>query len=164
MKKVLAVLVFVMAATMSFAQVKLGHTNVQEILMLLPERATAEKDIQDLAKKLETRLETMSGEYDRKVNEFKANRATMTETIQESSIGEIQDLERRIQEFQQTAQMEIQNKQDQLLQPMITKINTAIDEVGKAQGFTYIFDSSTGAILFEGGEDVTSLVRAQLGL
>ena len=40
----------------------------------------------------------------------------------------------------------------------------AIEEVGKAHGFTYIFDSSMGATLYNGGEDVTGLVKTKLGI
>ena len=40
----------------------------------------------------------------------------------------------------------------------------AIEEVGAEQGFTYIFDTSAGATVFNGGEDVLALVKAKLGL
>jgi Skp family chaperone for outer membrane proteins len=47
---------------------------------------------------------------------------------------------------------------------MIQRVQTAIDEVGKEQKFTYVFDSSTGATLYNGGEDIAPLVRAKLGM
>ena len=49
------------------------------------------------------------------------------------------------------------------LTPMIQKVQQAIEEVGKEHGFTYIFDSSMGATLYNGGEDVSSLVKTKLG-
>lgn len=164
MKRAIAILIFVAAAFSVQAQ-KLGHTNVQDILMLMPERAEAEKQVQDLRKTLEKRLKTMTAEYEKKVNEFKASRGTMSPAVEESSIGEIQDLERRISEFQQTAQMEIQNKESELLEPMITKIENAIKKVGEENGYTYILDTSSGVVLFHGGgNDVTPKVKAELGL
>lgn len=164
MKNAIFATLFVLLSVTAFSQAKFGHTNIQDILMLLPERATAEKEVQDLAQTLESRLETMSKEYERKVSEYRAGQATMSQTVKESTVGEIQDLERRIQEFQQTAQVEIQNKQEALLTPMITKIEEAIKKVGQDNGFTYIFDTGNGTLLYSGGEDVTSLVKSQLGI
>ena len=47
---------------------------------------------------------------------------------------------------------------------MIKRVRDAIEAVGLEQGFTYIFDSSMGATLYNGGEDVTDLVRTKLGM
>ena len=43
-------------------------------------------------------------------------------------------------------------------------VRDAIEAVGKEQGFTYIFDTSTGVTLYNGGEDVTDLVKTKLGM
>jgi outer membrane protein len=69
-----------------------------------------------------------------------------------------------LQEFAATVQDELQKLEQSLLEPMIQRVQTAIDEVGKEQKFTYIFDSSTGATLYNGGEDIAPLVRAKLGM
>jgi outer membrane protein len=164
MKQILLALAIAFMATTATAQIKLGHANVQEILMVLPERAVAEKEVQDLAKKLETRLQTMSGEYQKKVESFTNERESLSRAEQESQYNEIMDLQKRIEEFRQTAQVEIQNKENALLQPMIEKIERAIESVGKSNGFTYIFDTSTGAVLFEGGEDVSGLIKTSMGI
>lgn len=164
MKK--AIILFILALTFSgrtFSQ-KLGHTNVQEVLLLMPERAVAETQVQELAKSLEARLQTMSTEYQGKVTKFQTEKATMTEVVQQSSYDEIVDLEKRIQEFQQQAQGEIQKKESELLEPMVGKINKAIEELGKSNNYTYIFDSGAGNLLYKGGEDVTPLLKKQLGL
>ena len=53
---------------------------------------------------------------------------------------------------------------DEMLRPLIDKVNKAIDVVAKESGFTYIFDSGTGFLLYLGGEDVTLLVMDKLGI
>ena len=166
MKKLAIIAFFVCTTISAFSQntVKLGHTNVQDILMLLPERADAEKKVQDLSQTLQTRLQTMTDDYQKKVSDFQANESTMTDAIRQSSYEEIQDLQKRIQQFQQSAQTEVQNKENSLLQPMVDKIQAAIDSVGKMNGYTYIFDTSSGALIYKGGTDVTPMVKKQLGL
>jgi outer membrane protein len=164
MKKVILIVAVVLTGALSLQAQKFGHTNIQELLMVLPERTTAETQIQNLAKTLESRLSTMTAEYQTKVQQYQAEQATMSNTIRESEAKSIMELEQRITEFQQNAQQEIQQKETDLLNPMITKLTKAIEDVGKANNFTYIFDTSSGSVLYKGGEDVTSLVKTQLGL
>ena len=56
-------------------------------------------------------------------------------------------------------------KRQELLAPILRRVDDAIREVGKENGFQFIFDESIGAILFDGNaEDVMPLVKAKLGL
>lgn len=52
----------------------------------------------------------------------------------------------------------------QLVQPLIDKAKKAIEEVAKENGFTYIIDTSSGALLYSGGEDILPLVKKKLNL
>ena len=69
-----------------------------------------------------------------------------------------------MQEFSVTAQQDLAKLEEELLTPMIDRAKTAIEEVGKENGFTYIFDTSVGATLYNGGEDVMSLVKTKLNI
>ncbi len=130
--------------------------------MLLPERADAEKKIQNLAQTLEKRLKAMTSEYQQKVQTYQNDQGEMSATIRESEARSIMELEQRINEFQQNAQNEIQQKENELLEPMITRLTKAIEQVGKDHGFLYILDTSSGTVLYKGGEDVTPLVKQHL--
>lgn len=163
MKKLIIAALLVIGSTAYVQAQKLGHANFEEIVTLLPERATAEKEIQDLQAKLEGRLNKMVETYQTKVAEFEAD-TTMSEGYQASVAAEIQDLQRRIQEFQQTAYTEIETKQNELMASMFEKVRMAAVAVGETDGYTYIFDASNGGLLYAGGEDITVKVKVQLGL
>ncbi|MCZ4407942.1 OmpH family outer membrane protein [Cryomorphaceae bacterium 1068] len=163
MKKLIIAALLIIGATVSAQAQKLGHANFEEIVTLLPERAAAEKEIQELQLKLEGRLNKMVETYQAKVTEFESD-TSMSEAMQASAAGEIQDLQKRIQEFQQTAYTEIETKQNELMAGMFEKVRVAAVAVGEAGGYTYIFDASNGSLLFAGGEDVTAKVKVQLGL
>jgi len=163
MKRIIILAILTLGVmTQSMAQ-KFGHANFEEIVGLLPERATAEKEVQDLQKKLESRLNSMVETYQSKANDFQTD-STLTASMRLSLRNEIADMEKRIQEFQQTAYTEIETKQNELMGKMITKVRNAAVEVGKVGEYTYIFDSSNGMLLYAGGEDVTSKIRTQLGI
>ena len=86
----------------------------------------------------------------------------------EKSLFDIQAqaLMRDKQEFQEvtypTMQQSLQNKMAELQVPVEKKITEAIEKVAKANGFTYILQLE--AALYAGGEDITKMVRKELGL
>lgn len=164
MKKLIIIMaVFLGALTQAEAQ-KLGHANFEEIVTMLPERAESEKKVQELQQKLESRLSKMIETYQAKVAEFE-NDQEMSEAMKTSAAGEIQDLQRRIQEFQQTAYSEIETKQNELMAAMFKKVREAAAKVGAEQEYTYVFDSSSqGGLLYAGGEDITAKVKTELGI
>lgn len=168
MKKqsILFSLVLILSTFSAFAQ-KIGHINSNDLLMAMPERATIETEIQNHAKQLETQLTTMQRELETKYQDFQAKESLMTEAIREDKIKELTSLEQRLNDFQERAQADLQKKEQQLTEPLITKAKNAINKVAKENGYTYIIDSGIGFILYideTSGEDIMPLVKKELGL
>ncbi|MBK8226096.1 MAG: OmpH family outer membrane protein [Flavobacteriales bacterium] len=144
---------------------KLGHIDRQRLLLTLPERKGAEEKMQEFAKTLDERLKAMGAEYQAKVADAQARAETMTQTEKEMVVREINELEQRIQAAQEKAQEDLAKQEEELLKPMIEKTNQAIKDVADEKAFTYIFDVSTGMVLyFDKGEDIMPLVKAKLGI
>ncbi|HEY0978536.1 MAG TPA: OmpH family outer membrane protein [Flavobacteriales bacterium] len=144
---------------------KLGHINRQELMLMLPERKEAEKKMQEFATTLDNRLKAMGTEYQTKVADAQARSATMTQTEQQSIMRELQELEERISNAREKAQEDLAKQEEELLAPMVKRTGEAIKAVADANNFTYIFDSSTGMVLYyEKGEDILPLVKKQLGI
>jgi outer membrane protein len=164
----LTILVVVVAmSTAVFGQktAKIGHINSNDLLSAMPERATIQKELEDHANQLRATLEAMRKEYETKVAEFQTKQDVMTEVIKKSKIKEITDLEGRITEFQQTAEADLQKKEQDLLQPIIDKAKEAIDAVAKEGNFTYVLDSSVGVVLYSvEGDDILPLVKKKLSI
>jgi len=163
MKNILLVFATILS-TAVFGQ-KLGHLNSNELLMAMPERTNIENQIKKYAQELESQLSAMTNEYQAKVQNFQANEATMTEAIKNDKIKEITNLEQRINEFQQTAQQDLQAKEENLLKPLIDKAKKAIEDVAKENNYTYIFDSGVGVLLYQrDSDDIMPLVKKKMGL
>jgi outer membrane protein len=73
--------------------------------------------------------------------------------------------EEQIRREAQEAEQKVNAKRQALLQPIIEKINKAIQLVGKENKYDYILDTASGAMLFVSeSEDVAPLVKKKLGL
>ena len=170
MKKILRpVLVSILCAFMSigFSQVnaKLGYIDSNELLGMMPGKDSIQTVLQTYGKSLETQLQTMYAEYQTKVQDYQTNSRTMSDIIKQTKEKELADLESRIETFKTQADTDLQQKQTALLQPLLDKAKSAITAVAKENGYTYIFDVGTGAVLFyEKGDNILALVKAKLGL
>jgi outer membrane protein len=165
-KTLVVLLAICVISTGSYAQKqKFGHINSSELLKLMPDRDSAVAKINDYAKTLQDQLQGMQEEYDSKTKDFTANQVTMTEIIKKTKTKEIQDLQSRMDAFTTSAREDIQKKQDELLKPIIDRAKAAIEKVSKANGYTYIFDSGLGVLLYtDPTDDILPLVKKEMGL
>jgi outer membrane protein len=164
MKKLLLAIALIAGSTLSGFSQKFGHIDSNELMLLMPERKTAEAAVQSLTQELQNTLEAMTAEYQAKITEYQKSEATLSNSVKETKAREIGELEQRIQAFQVRAQEDLKVKENELLAPMIEKARKALEEVGRENGFTYIFDISSGATVYEAGENVMPLVKKKLGL
>jgi outer membrane protein len=164
----LLLIAFVLPAV-SFAQsqeLKFGHLNVSELMNMMPERDSIQKEMKDYQNMLMQEMQTMQQEYTKKLQQYQENESQYSQLVRKSKQQELQDIQKRIQEFQTTAQQDMQQKRQELLQPLMNRINNAIQAVGKENGYIYIFDTSAGALVYqsEQSENVMPLVKEELGI
>jgi len=166
MKKVLLAIALTLGiAGTAAAQQKLGHINIQELLATMPQQTVAEEEIQKYVQQLENTLAEMQTEYQTKLQDFQENQGSWSEPQLQNKSKELQSLQQRIYEYQQSAQQDLQREQYEKQAPILEDIQDAINTVGKENGFAYIFDVSQGSVIYtEGGEDVMPLVKAELGI
>jgi outer membrane protein len=165
MKKILLLSLTFLISISSFSQNKFGYIDSQELLLLMPERKTAEEEVQTFAKSLESQLQAMTAEYQQSVQEYQANEATYTDLVKQDKVTEITGLEQRIQSFQQNAQQALQSKEQELMEPILQKARKAIEDVASEGDYTYIFDKSFGSILYaKASENILDKVKKKLKL
>jgi outer membrane protein len=110
-------------------------------------------------------LKSLTDEYQKKVIEFQQLSPSTAQAILDIKRAEIQQMEERIQGFQQSAQDDIQKKSEEYLLPIEKKVKDAIKAVAKESSFTYVFDINTPGLLYAiETDDITGLVKKKLGL
>jgi len=171
-KAIAIVAVVFFSAGVANAQQKLGHINSGEILQAMPEVKTADASFEAFRQTKLSELEAMDKERQAKITVFQEKYKTLSDQHQaaltpelESLNQEIQSIEQRINELDQKAQADLTQKREELYKPILDKAENAIKAVAKEQGFAYIFDTQNQAVVyFEGGQDITALVKTKLGI
>lgn len=162
MKKILLVMALVMPMLAS-AQ-KFGHVNTSELFQSMPEVARVRLQMDTIQGQYESQLAMMQEEFQKKLQEYQSNQATMADGIRQYREQELQEMQQRIQTFYQTAEQDITKKQQELLAPVQDKLQKAIETVGAEQGFTYIFERGSLPFVGADAEDVQPAVRKKLGI
>jgi outer membrane protein len=162
--KIAALLLFFIAATASTQAQKFGHIDMQALIQVMPERVTAESDFNAVQKEMEDILGEMQDDYQIKMKGLETLGEDASEIKRNAKIGELQDIQQRIQNYTQAAQGQLQQKQAELLKPVYDKAQAAIEEVAKEKGLIYVFEANS--LLFKSNEsiDVLPLVKAKLGI
>jgi len=144
-------------------QGKYGHVNSQEVLRGMPGIDSLQVKLEKFQKSLEEEFNMMVEEFQTKKEKLDTDGAFMSSSVRKMREEELLSLQNRIQEFQYNVQDDLQEEQMKLLQPFQEKLQNAINDVAKENGFTYIFDVQT-LLYADGGEDITVLVKKKLGI
>lgn len=153
-----------MSVSSLYAQ-KFGRINTNELIVAMPEAKEAETNLEAFVNDLAATYETMQVEINNKVADLQKNEATYSESMKQLKYKEIQDLSARMEEYQQSAQNEMQQKRMELFRPVQEKALAAIDAVSKAGGYTAVFDTAV-FVYFDETQlpDLLPTVKAQLGI
>ena len=131
----------------------------------MPGRDSAQAVLQKEAQEAEEHITLMQQELETKYNRYQERQEGWSQQIRESEMNQIQDMNKRIMEYQQSAQKQLQDRNEELFKPIVDRAKAAIAEVAKENGYSYIFDSAVGALLYqEDSDDILPLVKKKLGL
>ena len=162
MKKLFIAMMLI--APMALSAQKFGHINTQELFTQMPEVTQIKLKMDTIQSQYENQLASMNEEIQRKAQDYQAQEATMPEAVKQIRQQELQEMQQRIQLFYQTAEQDIQKKQQELLTPVHERMAKAIKAVGEREGYTYIFDSAAMVHIGADALDVTPAVKKELGI
>jgi outer membrane protein len=143
---------------------KLGHINGQMLVEHMPEYKTAYEELNTYKKQYEDALVAMRAEYEKLIEDFKKAEQTAPKVILDTKVKEIQAKEQGIYDFQEQASADVSAEEQRKVEPILEKAKKSIEDVAKANGYTYIFDAGSGSMLYMGGDDITKLVCTKMGI
>ncbi len=158
--------IFISSFTIYSQNLKFGHVNVADIILLMPEYQNISKIMDEEATTLENQFTAMREELNNIELEYEKNYETYTAEQRQSKEQEYSEIQQRVQEFYVNAQQTLQMKQEELQIPVLNKLFSVIKEVGDDNGYLYIFEVNSGLTVFQSNlsTDVTPLVKEKLGI
>ena len=127
MKKILLIAAMALFTLTASAQAKFAYVDFNELVMLMPEADAARSQMQAAQKEAQETLQSMMEEAQSKYNEYQQKQATWTPAIKSSKEKELGDIQQRIQ---------------QLMDPIYKKAQEAVEKLAKAGGYLFVFETS----------------------
>ncbi len=142
MKKIFLFAAMAFLTFTATAQVKFAYVDFNELVMLMPEADAARTQMQAAQKEASDTYQSMVDEANAKFSEYQQKQATWTPAIKESKEKELTEIQTRINEFQQSISAELQQQNQQLMEPIQKKAMETVEKLAKAGGYTMVFEAS----------------------
>jgi outer membrane protein len=126
------------------AQQKIGYISLDYILAQMPEAKQVETELTATKTQYDNMYQAKAKDFQAKLADYEKGAATMDAVIKADKEKELQGLQSQIQEFGQTSQASLQKKQQQLLAPLLKKVEDNMHAVAKENGFAFVFNYDAG--------------------
>ena len=151
MKKIKYFILTLVLVSFVLAEIKIGYVDSNEIMNNFEEVRQVQVDLEKEQRRLEGDFNNLVSRLDSLKQDYERQRLLMSETRRNEKENEITNMEKSIQKFQLDKfgpEGEIYKKQNQLLKPVLSKIDAAIHQVGSDRGYDFILDAMSGALLY----------------
>lgn len=144
---------------------QVAYINSSVLMQDLPEIKQADSNLSAFQTQLQKKGEQMVTALQTKYQDVSKKQAAgeiSPKQLEEES-AKLKDEEAKIGQYEQDMNKQVAEKRQTLYQPILDRINTLINDVAKEKGYAFVFDSSTGVLLFaEEKYDITADVKAKL--
>lgn len=142
---------------------KIGYISADEIIQLMPEAAQVQTDLDQFQQSLYQNAQDKRSAFDEAVQKFYKDSATMNASLKEVKRSELQKQIADLGAEEQRISQQFEQKRYELSMPVQKKLQTAIEEVAKEKGYTYVLPKEA-LIVMPPADDIGPLVMKKLGL
>ncbi len=149
---------------------KIGYTDYELIIVQMPEYRNLQQQLQTQAQNDQKELAAKEQDIQEKFAAYQDQSGVLSPEARQTREQEIVQLQTDLQQDQQRRLKALDTRQNELLQPLLEQLQSAIDEVAKARGLTLVLSSrvSTEPVILFASEtqtvDVTAEVMSKLGI
>ena len=152
-------------STTSYAQ-KIAFANSALILQEMPAVKQAESDLKVLRTQLEKAYQNDVTKWQTKLQELQKKEAQgeMSPKMLQDEAAALEGEKQGLLQKEQDMMGQLQKKENELLQPILDKVNAAIKKVAEADGYQAVFDATPALLYIDPVIDITAQVKTELGL
>lgn len=146
MRRIFLLSLVILASSTIIKAQSFGYINTETILKAVPEYATAQQQIQRVKAQYDAEIEGELKKVEQLYNTYQAQKANLSQSERSLRENEIITKERAVKELQkkyfgQEGVMAAKSKE--IMEPIMTKLKSAIEKVAQTEGFIIIFDIAT---------------------
>jgi outer membrane protein len=150
-------------APASAQQMRIGYLDSRRVLQEAPGAAEARQAIEQEMASLQRQMSMLDDTLRRAIEDFQARQMTLTADARRTEEQRLQAKRTELTARAQQIELEASRKQDELMSPVMGRVEQAIEEIRREGGYAIIFDLGAGAIVSADTTlDLTAQVIARL--
>ncbi len=167
MKNIITLLLVCFVSIQAMQAQKFGYVSSTEVLAEHPDIKTADQEILSFQNTLIEQGKQMVTSFETKYQAYvaEANQGTLSQIQMQEKEASLSQEQQKIQQFEIEVQQKIALKREELYAPILDKVRVELENMGKEEGYTFIFDSSAGVLLHaDESEDLTAKLKSRIGI
>jgi outer membrane protein len=169
MKRFLLILLtsisLILVGDMANAQVKIGYIDLKALIAQMPEAKEVKKQVDAYQQQFVDQLTAMMNEY---TSSWPCcdGYPKMTDSLRKVIGEKLQAIQKKMQDVQDDAVKKVEAKSKELYKAVSDKAISALTEIAKENGISYVIDSSKGTrlIIASDGTDLMAAAKVKLGI
>jgi len=148
---------------------KIGYASVELILAYMPETKAMNQKLETYQKKLQEQLQVKQGTFEQKYRDYLQIQEKLSESERKTRESELLKMDEELRSLAVDLEKKLMSRRQELVEPIITKLQNTIDEVAKAEGYTWVFNTVDGtgvSIVLHAPEsdDLTKKILKKMGV
>lgn len=152
---------------------KIGYVEPRAILERMPEMRAVEQRMQNFIERKRNELTTQEQSFQQELQLYQQKVGVISDTARQQEEERLGQLQLELQQSQNQVRQDIQQRQAELMAPLLEQVQGAINEVASDMGIDYVLNTTTSTgdvvILYVREElreqyDITDAVMRNLGI
>ncbi|GAB5519652.1 MAG: OmpH family outer membrane protein [Rhodothermales bacterium] len=118
--------------------VKIGYVDPEVLIANMAEYRTVQQQIQQNYQEKQTALESMAQDLQDKVQKYQKQQPLLSEATRQQREQELMQLDGEVRQAAARSDQELAQYEQQLMQPIITKVEAAINKIASAKGLDIV--------------------------
>jgi len=126
----------------------MGVVDIEAIVKEMPEALAADRELLDLTERLQGTILTRQSDLETRFQNYQRQKAMMSAAAQQQEEERFTAEMQELRNVQQEAQNEITQARERLLEPIRTKVRTAIETVAKDEGISMVLSKESAFVMY----------------
>ncbi len=144
MKYISTIIILLIGLTLSAnAQMRVGYMDPQVVLDNLPEKEAIERQLNRFLDGREAEFEEKAIDFQNQLARFQQEAPNLSEEETRRRQQELQQMDQELEQFQMRVQRELEQRQAELLGPILQEMNTVIEALARDMNLDYVLNEAT---------------------
>ncbi len=153
------------ATTAAQPVLRFGYFSFEQVFHTMPGYAIAKHNMDELRGKYDEETKRVETEFNSKYEEFLDGQRSYAKSIFEKRQAELRELMEKNIAFKAEAARLLKKAEEEAYAPLKAKMNAALQQIGKENGFAFILNTDNNATPYlsaEMGVDITEVLKEKI--